>query len=80
MFAYLIIDEYNYTKLLSWSDGINCRFKVQNYDEYNAVFEPIDAIINKDVLLNVLVKFKTDILNEHKKYIELVNTMNKKNI
>lgn len=80
LFAYLIIDEYNYTKLLSWSDGINCRFKVQNYDEYNAVFEPIDAIINKDVLLNVLVKFKTDILNEHKKYIELVNTMNKKNI
>jgi len=76
-YSYFIIDEYNYTKFLAWCDGVNCRFKIQNYDEHNAVFEPIDVIIKKNVLINVLMKFKVDILNEHNKLIEIVKSVNR---
>lgn len=66
-FTYFTVEEYWYTKILSWPEGEQCRIIVQDYTSHKAtgVVETLNFLVDKNKALKTFTNFYTKLRKEY---------------
>lgn len=67
-YSYLIIDEFNFIKIISWPQGEKCRIKIQSYEVFiDLIHDIADFSIDKEVFIRSISSLIEYLNNTYKR-------------